>query len=237
MKQTTYIIAKQNPVTPPELFAAILGDHFVQTYSHIKIAHIKVICHRWTRMTFDGKPHPHSFYRDGEEKRTVEADCSKSGIEIRSAIAGLLVLKSTGSAFHSFVRDEYTQLPEVYDRILSTSVDAGWKWKTFPDVAAVKSEADKETFNKSFTAAREITMKTFAEDESASVQNTMYKMCDQILSVAPLVNAVDYSLPNKHYFEIDLSWHKGLKNTGKDAEVYAPQTDPNGLIKCTVARS
>lgn len=35
---------------------------------------------------------------------------------------------------------------------------------------------------------------------------------------------------------IDLSWYKGLKNTGKDAEVFAPQSDPNGLIQCTVTR-
>lgn len=34
----------------------------------------------------------------------------------------------------------------------------------------------------------------------------------------------------------DLKWHKGIKNTGKDAEVYAPQSGPNGLIKCTVSR-
>ncbi|OJD22303.1 uricase [Blastomyces percursus] len=34
-----------------------------------------------------------------------------------------------------------------------------------------------------------------------------------------------------------MSWHKGLKNTGKDAEVYAPQSGPNGLIKCTVGRA
>jgi urate oxidase len=32
----------------------------------------------------------------------------------------------------------------------------------------------------------------------------MYKMCDQILNAAPLVEAVDYSLPNKHYFEIGM---------------------------------
>lgn len=36
---------------------------------------------------------------------------------------------------------------------------------------------------------------------------------------------------------LDLSWHKGLKNKGKDAEVFVPQTNPNGLIKCTVGRS
>lgn len=38
------------------------------------------------------------------------------------------------------------------------------------------------------------------------------------------------------YLDADLSWHKGIKNTGKDAEVYAPQSGPNGLIKCEVFR-
>lgn len=235
MKQTTYIIAKQNPVTPPELFASILGTHFTETYKHIHSAHITIVTHRWTRMTIDGKPHPFSFFRDGAETRLVEADIIEGkGIEIRSGISGLLVLKSTGSQFHSHIKDDYTILPDVYDRILSTSVDAGWKWKTVLGVDEVKAEASK--FDKAWTAAREITMKTFAEDDSASVQNTMYKMCEQILEVDSSIEAVDYSLPNKHYFEIDLSWHHGLKNTGKDAEVYAPQSDPNGLIKCTVAR-
>ena len=37
-------------------------------------------------------------------------------------------------------------------------------------------------------------------------------------------------------FKTDMSWYKGLKNTGADAEVYAPQSDPNGLIQCTVTR-
>lgn len=35
---------------------------------------------------------------------------------------------------------------------------------------------------------------------------------------------------------IDLAWHKGIKNTGEDATVYAPQSGPNGLIKCEVTR-
>jgi urate oxidase len=48
-------------------------------------------------------------------------------------------------------------------------------------------------------------MKIFAEDNSASVQATMYKMCDHILAAVPLIEAVDYALPNKHYFEIGQS--------------------------------
>lgn len=235
MKNTVYIKAKEHPVTPPELFASILGTHFIETYPHITTANIKIVTHRWTRMTIDGKPHPHSFYRDGNETRNVEAKVIKGkGIDIRSGIVGLLVLKSTGSQFHGFVRDEYTTLPEVWDRILSTDIDCGWAWKTFSGLPAVKEAIPK--FDKAWEAARTITMKTFAEEESASVQATMYKMCEKILEAVPETATVDYALPNKHYFEIDLSWHRGTKNTGKDAEVYAPQSGPNGLIMVTVAR-
>lgn len=204
MKNTVYIMAKQHPVTPPELFGAIVASHFVDTYKHIHLAHVKVITHRWMRMTIDGEPHPHSFLRDGSETRNVEATAIEgTGISIRSAVAGLLVLKSTGSAFHSFIRDEYTTLPEVYDRIMSTEVDCGWVWKNLSGLQEVKSAVPK--FDEAWSAARNITLKTFATDSSASVQNTMYKMCEQILTAVPEVETVDYSLPNKHYFEIGMS--------------------------------
>ena len=254
IKNTIYILAKQHPVTPPELFASTVASHFIDRYAHIHAAHVRVVTHRWTRMTIDGKPHPHSFLRDGEEKRNVEVTARRAeGITVASSIQGLTVLKSTGSAFHSFVRDDFTTLPETWDRILSTDVDSTWTWHSFGDLKAVQAAAPK--FDKAWEAARNITLKLFAEDESASVQNTMYKMCEEILAAVPDVENVSYSLPNKHYFEIgelaffplvpealtdtmvDLSWHKGLKNTGKDAEVYAPQSGPNGLIKCEVSRS
>lgn len=130
-------------------------------------------------------------------------------------------------------------------------MDATWEWAPFKTLQDVKAAVPE--FDDAWEKARAITLRTFAEDDSASVQATMYKMADQILAVVPRVNHVDYALPNKHYFEIsmfpqsvcggvwadggvDLEWHKGLKNTGKDAEVYAPQSNPNGLIKCTVSR-
>ncbi|KAK8220801.1 hypothetical protein HDK77DRAFT_481405 [Phyllosticta capitalensis] len=234
-KQTIYILAKQNPVTPPELFASIVGSHFVQTYPHIHGAHVRIVTHKWSRMNVGGSPHPHSFQRDGAEVRTVDAYVrEKGGISITSGIDRLLVLKSTGSAFYGFHRDEYTRLPETWDRILSTEVKSTWDWATFSGLDDVKAKAS--SFNKAFDDALKIILETFATDNSASVQNTMYKMSEQILAAAPLVEQVSFSLPNKHYFEVDLSWFKGIKNTGKDAEVFAPQTDPNGLIECTVAR-
>ncbi|EMC92630.1 hypothetical protein BAUCODRAFT_114390 [Baudoinia panamericana UAMH 10762] len=234
-KQTVYVMAKLHPVNPPELFASILGQHFLDQYDHISAAHVTITVHKWTRMQLDGQAHPHSFVRDGEEKRTVEAVARRGqGISIRSGITGLLVLKSTGSQFWGFHRDEYTRLPETWDRILSTEVEAGWRWRNFSDLEDVKK--DVEAFDKAFKDVTKITLETFAKENSPSVQNTMYLMSEQILAAAPRVESVEYSLPNKHYFEIDMTWFNGLKNTGKDAEVYAPQSDPNGLIQCTVTR-
>lgn len=201
IKNTIYITAKENPVTPPELYASILGSHFIQKYNHIHVANVSVKSVRWTRLEIDGKPHPHSFLKEGEETRNVEVRVSrKDGIDVKSSVVGLTVLKTTGSAFHGFVRDEYTTLPETWDRIFSTDVDASWKWNTFADVAAVKSSASK--FDHAWAAARNITLKIFAEDDSASVQATMYKMSEQILEAVPEVATVIYALPNKHYFEI-----------------------------------
>lgn len=253
-KQTAYVMAKLHPVNPPELFASILSQHYIETYGWIDAAHVTITVHRWARMEVDGKPHPHSFTRDSEEKRTVECVARRNqGISLRSGITGLLVLKSTGSQFWGFHRDEYTRLPETWDRILSTEVEAGWHWRRFNTLDEVKKE--QSAFDEAWKAARKITLETFAKENSPSVQNTMYLMSEQILAAVPRVEAVEYSLPNKHYFEIgksgsmmagveceadvvsiDLSWYKGLKNTGEDAEVYAPQSDPNGLIQCTVTR-
>jgi hypothetical protein len=50
---------------------------------------------------------------------------------VTSGLRDLLVLKSTGSAFENFVRDEYTTLAEVDDRIFSTAIDLSY---TFGEV-------------------------------------------------------------------------------------------------------
>jgi urate oxidase len=201
IKNTIYIKAKEHPVNPPELYASHLGQHFLDRYPHISAAHINVVVHRWTRMEVDGNPHPHSFFRDGQETRNVEATVTRGqGFDLKSSIAGLSVLKSTGSAFHGFVRDEYTTLPETWDRILSTDIDCAWTWKRFSDLKGVIDGVER--FDKAWESARGIILKTFATDDSASVQNTMYKMCEQILEAVPEVDKTGFSLPNKHYFEI-----------------------------------
>lgn len=201
IKNTIYILAKQHPVTPPELFGSILTSHFIQTYPHIHAAHANIVTHSWNRMAIDGQPHPHSFVKGSEETRTVQVDMTETaGVDITSGIRGLTVLKSTNSQFWGFLRDEYTTLKETWDRVLSTDVAADWRWKRFRDLDEVRANVPR--FDATWAKARDVTLRIFAEDNSASVQNTMYKMADEILGYQALIETVEYSLPNKHYFEI-----------------------------------
>jgi urate oxidase len=152
----------------------------------------------------NGIPHKHSFVRDGEEIRVAKSYFQRSkGFKITSGLENLLVLKSTGSAFYGHIKDKYTLLPDVYDRIFSTEVTASYGWRMFKDLDDVKKRAS--TFDTAFEGVKDATLSIFASDDSASVQATLYKMAQVILGKFKDVENVSYALPNKHYFQIDMS--------------------------------
>jgi len=228
----------------PELFALEIGSYIIQKYPHLHKAFVDIEQLRWSRINVDGKPHPHSFMRDGDEKRTVsvvvDGTAGKDQMmgSITSGLKDLLVLKSTGSAFENFIRDEHTTLVEVNDRIFSTSVDLTY---SFSPIALVTEglgalEPAME-FEKVFNSARDITLEIFAIDDSASVQATLFKMGQQIIEKNNTVNSVTYLLPNKHYIPVNLS-HVKLENMKPSvAEVFTPVSAPSGLISATITRS
>ncbi|ESK86273.1 uricase (urate oxidase) [Moniliophthora roreri MCA 2997] len=197
MKNITYYLAKVSPhILIPERFALHLGTHLVSKYGHLHKAFVTVEQLRWSRIDVNGKPHDHSFLRDGDEKRVVkvevDASAGKDKIvgKVTSGISDLLVLKSTGSAFRSFIRDEYTTLAEVDDRIFSTSVDLLYTFTPI-DIPAPKDEL-KLDFSvpqviqggvwdtKVPEKARGVTLEVFAEDDSASVQVRFPASCSSV---------------------------------------------------------
>ncbi|TBU54785.1 uricase [Dichomitus squalens] len=239
LKNITYYIAKTSPyVLVPERFALHLGTHIVSKYAHLHKAFITVEQLRWQRVPIAQGPgqtpkeHSHAFYRDGDEKRTVEVEIDASAgkdkivARVTSGLKDLLVIKTTGSAFESFVRDEYTTLGEVNDRIFSTSIDLTYTFAPFSIPkpadgegkvfdAPVSGDAAKGTSwdgDALAASTRNITLEVFALDESASVQATLYKMGQRIIAENPHITSVTYKLPNKHYVPVDLKYI-GIDNT------------------------
>ncbi|EPX70879.1 uricase [Schizosaccharomyces octosporus yFS286] len=231
-KNTIYVFAKNNDVSVLEVFAAKLAKHFVDRYQHIHGATVDITLTPWARMNVHGKPHNHSFVRDpSETRKTHVAFTEGKGFDVVSSLKDVLVLKSTGSAFNKFHKCEYTTLPEVDDRIFSTNIDCNYTFNQF----STFDELASYDFNHAYKSVKEITLDTFALDDSASVQATMYKMADQIINKFPNVAEVFYGLPNKHYFEINLTPF-GIDNLGTNCSLYQPQAYPSGYITCTVAR-
>ncbi|KAH8929218.1 uricase [Atractiella rhizophila] len=243
MKNTINVKAKTSPyVLEPEKFALELGIHFVSTYKHIHKAWIDVQQLRWSRLSIDGQEHNHSFTRDGEDKRIVsvvvdDADGKQSlRAQVKGGITDLLVLKSTGSSFENFVRDEFTTLVEVDDRIFSTAVDASYVLAVPHPMTNDFLAQTKIDFNAIHNAVRNAILKIFATDDSKSVQATLYRTCQVVLKECDHVTEMSMALPNKHYVPVDLSFYKGLQNTKPaDAEVFQP-IEVSGLITATVKR-
>ncbi|ODV88591.1 hypothetical protein CANCADRAFT_45103 [Tortispora caseinolytica NRRL Y-17796] len=242
IKNTVFIKAKENAIEPAELFGAELGSHFVNTYKHIHSAHVDISLVTWTRMSVAGKPHKHSFVANKNERNFVHVDVFEGAngragpVSITSQLKDLTVLKSTGSMFYGFHRDEYTTLKDTNDRILSTDIDASWRFGQFENAAAVAAAAKDNVFKNAYEVLRSNTLEIFATQNSPSVQATMYDIARKTIAEVPSIDNITISLPNKHYVELPLDWYKGTQNTGKNAEVYVPTSDPNGLIKCTVSR-
>lgn len=96
-------------------------------YEHISTSYIDLVTHKWSRISVDGEPHKWSFVRDGEEKETVSLVVKKDGgltAELKCGLKDLIVLKTSGSAFDKFWRDELTTLVGTYS-LLYTLIPRG----------------------------------------------------------------------------------------------------------------
>jgi urate oxidase len=229
-KNTVFAFAKQKGVDSIEDFALTLGDHFIASTPAADGARIEVDEYSWERIQVDGAAHDHSFVRSGGGVRTTVVNVDGRGEDrkayVVSGIKDLVVLKSTGSEFYGYLKDEYTTLQETHDRILATSLVARWRYDT---ALVQRGEVD---WDKSYESIKLLMLQRFAEIHSLALQQTLYGMGEAVLEQHPEVAEIKFSAPNKHHFLVDLSPF-GLENPG---EVFYAADRPYGLIEATVVR-
>ena len=141
-----------------------------------------------------------------------------------SGLKDLVVLKTTGSEFSGFLKDRYTTLAETTDRILATSLNAGWRYDSRGPHPTPWDEAHAQV--------RQILVERFAEVHSLALQQTLFAMGREVLAARDDVAEIRLSAPNRHHFLADLAPF-GLDNPG---EVFHAADRPYGLIQCAVQR-
>lgn len=220
-KNTVYAFARKFGVSPVEGFGARLVRHFAEVPA-VDRAQVRIEQYAWRRIDAGGAPHPHSFERLAGTRVASACVRADGRTEIVAGVDDLVLLKSSGSEFHGFLRDEYTTLEPTEDRILATAVAARWR--------IARNEVP---WDASFAGARAALVEAFAATHSLSLQQTLYAMGEAVLAARPEVGEVRLSLPNKHHFLVDLSPF-GLDNPG---EVFYAADRPYGLIEGTVQRA
>ncbi|RYB91304.1 urate oxidase [Nocardioides glacieisoli] len=221
-KNTAFAYAKQHGISSPEDYALALGSRLLEATPAGTGATIAVEEYAWDRIEVDGAGHDHAFVRRGGEVRTTTVDLTRDGATVVSGLQDLVVLKSTGSEFKDFLRDEYTTLPDADDRILATALRADWRYVPGADV----------DWNTTYDAVRALLLATFATTYSRALQETLYAMGRAVLEAHDDIAEISFAAPNKHHHLVDLSPF-GLENPG---EVFIAADRPYGLIEATVTR-
>jgi urate oxidase len=221
MKNTVYALAAREGVQEPETFGLLLARHFLDRNPRLVRVRVDLTEHLWDRMTHGDRDYGHAFVRTGPEGRTAAIHVHRKRTLVGAGVADLVILKSAGSAFSGFPRDEFTTLPETRDRLFATSLTATWRY----------AAADLD-FRSAWHAVRQTLLDTFAEHESESVQHTLYAMGQAVLDTLADVTAIRLTMPNKHHLPVDLQPF-GLENRN---EIFVPTDEPHGLIEATLVR-
>lgn len=221
MKNTVYAMARKHPIETAEQFCLLLLEHFLRRNPRVSRVHIEAAETLWVRLPFGAKSHPYTFTRSTEEQRTAAVSGTREEKTVCAGIAGMVVLKTTNSAFEGFMRDEYTTLKEDRNRMLSTVIGANWTYHGIEtDFAPLRQ------------AVRHLLLEIFAEHDSHSLQHTLYAMGEAVLRQFDSIREIQLSLPNKHYNLVDLSPFR-LDNPGV---IFLPTDEPHGLIEATLRK-
>ena len=173
MRNAVYALAKQVDVEPIEHFGRAIGRRLLDEAPSVTRARVRITSRPWARLTSGGGPHEHAFRRDSAELRIAIVTCDRDGGLIEGGIENLGLLRTTGSGWAGFLRNELTTLADTDDRILATNAAATWRYR----------DGDHD-FDAAWEDVRSALLDAFADHDSPSVQFTLLRMGAAALAAA-----------------------------------------------------
>ncbi len=146
----------------------------------------------------------------------------QAGSTIESGLEDLTLMKTAGSAFRGFPRDEYTTLAETDDRLMASRLSATWRYGAPPD-----------DYDATFDDVCRTLFDAFSGHRSPSVQATIWILGRAVLEAQPSIDEISMTMPNLHHWLVDLAPF-GQAN---DREIFVATSEPYGLIQATIRRS
>jgi urate oxidase len=195
--------------TALEGFLSELGQRMIATYPVMEALRITGRELRFDRLA--GKV----FSRSADDHGVATVEIGPGGVTgVRAGRHGLMLLKTSGSAFTHFARDEYTTLPERGDRPLLIRLDVDWRY------TAHDAHVDS-------LAVRDHLARTFDDFVSESIQHLVHEMGTRLLADHPQLAEVSFTAEN--HTRDPVGEQDGRK-------VYTDPFPAQGLITLTLQR-
>jgi urate oxidase len=122
---------------------------------------------------------------------SVEARGGKPEITAaRSGWEGMVLVKTTGSSFATFARDDFTTLPELTDRPLTIRLSAYWRYSDLKDGVAEGAGFLGPR------AVRDEIERIFHEFNSRSIQHLVHEMGTRLLAAHAQLQEIEFVAEN-----------------------------------------
>jgi urate oxidase / 2-oxo-4-hydroxy-4-carboxy-5-ureidoimidazoline decarboxylase len=203
-----------------ESYAHFLASRFLETYAQVEGVQLTA-----TEIPYDGiAGGTVAFAPAGPERATARIELQRRGavvetVEARSGIQGFRLLRLGGSAFHGFVRDQYTTLPDIHNRPLHMWLELDWLY-TDPSAAYNDGAVTAEV--------RAMTHQIFHAFESGSIQQLVYQIGQKLLAEIPSIAEINLEANNR-------TWDT-IAEQGDVLGVYTDARPPFGCLGLTLRR-
>jgi urate oxidase / 2-oxo-4-hydroxy-4-carboxy-5-ureidoimidazoline decarboxylase len=145
--------------------------------------------------------------------------------DLRAGRVGLDLMKTTGSAFADFPRDEYTTLPSRKDRLLFTHMDVAWRYVD-PEVAVAPEPASYVHPDQ----VADLAAVVFHQFVSLSIQHLVHEIGQRMFERFGALVEVSFEAQNR---TLDLAESADPDDRSK---VYTDPRPPYGRIGLTMRR-
>ena len=182
-----------------------------------------------TKDRFEPSPLVFRYSLNEQACASVEVKRTKEGITTTDQISSLKwlkLIKVRGSSFYGYVKDEYTTLPESYDRPLFIYLNIDWRYNDMEDAKGNTQEG--------YVAAeqvRDIASTIFHEENSPSIQNLIYRIGKRILQRFPQLVEVRFESNNR-------TWETVLDDipASEEGKVFTEPRPPFGFQRFSLTR-
>ena len=192
-----------------------LGDKFLRTYPQVEGIQVSA-----SELPYQSVGGAAAFCPAGPERAFARVEIARAGIiDTTSGLRGFRLLRLGGSAFHGFVRDQYTTLPDITNRPLHMWLDLEWRYVNH-DAAFNDGHVVREM--------RRIVTDVFQRFESGSIQQVIYQMGTRMLEEIPVVAEIDLEANNR-------TWDT-IAERGDELGVYTDARPPYGCLGLRMKR-